>query len=63
MKKKQQVVHQPTVIQQQHIYDGMVVFENDILQIKITDLDLDYTNCLYESDNPSITGYLTYYKK
>lgn len=62
-KKKQIVVQQPTVIHKQEIYDGMVVFENSQIEIRITDLEVDYSGCLYESDSPSITGYLTYYKK
>lgn len=62
-KKKQIVVQQPTVFHKQEIYDGMVVFENSGIEIRITDLDLDYSHCFYESDSPSIKGYLTYYKK
>ena len=53
----------PEIISQTKIYDGMTVFENDSIIIKITDLELDYTGCYYESDWPSISGNLTTFKK
>lgn len=62
-KKTFKIPPQPKVLGVTNLYEGQVLFENEYIQVVVTDLSLCYKNCYYESDSPEIIAQVTTYQK
>jgi hypothetical protein len=63
MSKKKTIQQQPKVLGVSDLYEGQVLFENDYIKIVVTELQISYRFCLYESDRPEIIAQVTTYQK